>query len=84
MQDANEQLQKICNMNAVIASSTQQQQTAVAEVTRNLSQIEDNGQRTAEDAKRVAGESQQLLQMADQLTKSLANFNASGKSRGNI
>jgi methyl-accepting chemotaxis protein len=64
----------INDMNTQIASASEEQSAVAEEINRNISNISDVGQQTAEGASQTASASQQLAQLAEELQVLVSRF----------
>ncbi|MFT5234690.1 MAG: methyl-accepting chemotaxis protein [Shewanella sp.] len=69
-----EQIGLITDMNIQVAAATEEQSTVVEEINRNVTEINDITQRTADTAEAVAQASQSLIHLAHRLDTLVAGF----------
>ena len=69
-----EQIGQITDMNIQVAAATEEQSTVVEDINRNVTEINDITQRTADTAEAVAQASQSLIHLAQRLDTLVAGF----------
>lgn len=69
-----EQIGQITDMNIQVAAATEEQSTVVEDINRNVTEINDITQRTADTAEAVAQASQSLIHLAHRLDTLVAGF----------
>ena len=73
-----EELEAISQMNALIASSTQEQSQVSAEISQNLHSIREVAERNAGDAQRLDQESERLQALTERLQRLSSRFQVRG------